>query len=162
MEREQSRWIGRRLLVMLIVVCCVWVCGCVLCVGATFSYHTGRKSTLAKAKWPTFAHSYHKISPQTQTPQILLDVQTCHHSEILHTFWLFGCKNVRVVLLSLSWRCMNSRPTFFFVPPLFRGYLEEGILYHIVQKGVCRGAALPYDTLFLGGEKSGMKSDPLV
>jgi hypothetical protein len=34
---------------MLIVVCCVCVCGCVLFVGATFSYHTGRKSTLAKA-----------------------------------------------------------------------------------------------------------------
>ncbi len=41
--------------------CCVCVCGCVLCVGAIFSYYTGRKSTLAKAKWPTFAHSYHKI-----------------------------------------------------------------------------------------------------
>jgi hypothetical protein len=36
--------------------CCVLVCvcDCVLCVGATFSYHTGRKSTSAKAKWPTF------------------------------------------------------------------------------------------------------------
>ncbi len=41
--------------------CCVCVCGCVLCVGATFSYHMGRKSTSAKAKWPTFVHSYHKI-----------------------------------------------------------------------------------------------------
>ncbi len=45
---------------MLIVVCCVCVCGCG-CVGPTFSYHTGRKSTLAKAKWPTFVHSYHKL-----------------------------------------------------------------------------------------------------
>ncbi len=27
---------------------------------------------------------------------------------------------------------------------------------------VCRGVALPYVTLFLGGEKSGMKCDPLV
>jgi hypothetical protein len=36
-------------------VCCVCVCGCVLCVGATFSYQTGRKSTSVKANWPTFA-----------------------------------------------------------------------------------------------------------
>jgi hypothetical protein len=41
--------------------CGVCVCGCVLCVGATFICHTGRKSTSAKAKWPTFVHSYHKI-----------------------------------------------------------------------------------------------------
>jgi hypothetical protein len=41
----------------LIFVCCVCVCGCVLCLGATFSYHTGRKATLAKAKWPPFAES---------------------------------------------------------------------------------------------------------
>jgi hypothetical protein len=42
---------------MLIVVCCVCVCGCVcLCFvcGSNFSYHTSRKSTSAKAKWPYF------------------------------------------------------------------------------------------------------------
>ncbi len=53
-KREQSRWIGRWRLLILIVVCCVCVCGCVLCVGATFSYHTGRKPTLAKAKMANF------------------------------------------------------------------------------------------------------------
>jgi hypothetical protein len=37
MERAQSRWIGQWRLLMLIVVCCVGVCGCVLCVGATFA-----------------------------------------------------------------------------------------------------------------------------
>jgi hypothetical protein len=59
---------------------------------------------------------------------------------------------------------VNSHPTnfFIFVPPLSRGYLEVEVWYHIVEKGVCRGVALPYDTLFLGGEKSGMKSNPLV
>ncbi len=41
--------------------CCVCICGCGLCEGLTFSYHTGRKSTSAKAQWPTFAHSYYKI-----------------------------------------------------------------------------------------------------
>jgi hypothetical protein len=51
-----------------------------LCVGATFSYHTGRKSTSAKAKWPSSAHSYYKIGPQTH------QMQTCYHSEMLHTF----------------------------------------------------------------------------
>ncbi len=61
MERGQHQWIGQRRLLILIVVCCVCVCGCVLCVGAIFSYQTGWKSTSAKVKWPTFAHSYHKI-----------------------------------------------------------------------------------------------------
>ncbi len=76
------------------VLClCLWLC--FVC-GSNFSYHTGRKSTSAKEKWPTFAHSYHKIGPQT--PQIWLDLQTCHPSEMLHTFWLFGCKAVWVVL----------------------------------------------------------------
>jgi hypothetical protein len=77
---------------MLIVVCCVCVSGCVLCVGATFSYHTGRKSTSVKAKWQTFAGSYCKIGPQT--PQIYLDVQTRHYSKMLQTFRLFACKAV--------------------------------------------------------------------
>jgi hypothetical protein len=65
---------------MLIVVLCVCLWLCFVC-GSNFSYHTGRKSTSAKVKWPIFAHSYHKIGPQT--PQICLDVHTCHHSEIL-------------------------------------------------------------------------------
>jgi hypothetical protein len=48
------------------VLCvCLWLC--FVC-GGNFSYHIGRKSTSAKAKWPIFAHSYHKIGPQT--PQI--------------------------------------------------------------------------------------------
>jgi hypothetical protein len=51
---------------------------------------------------------------------------------------------------------------FIFVSPLSRGYLEVGVWYHIVQKGVCRGVVLPYNNLFLGGEKNGMKSNPLV
>jgi hypothetical protein len=38
-------------------VCDVCVCGCVLCVGATFINLAGRKSTLVKAEWPTFADS---------------------------------------------------------------------------------------------------------
>jgi hypothetical protein len=42
-------------------VCCVCVCGCVLCVGATFSYQTGRTS--AKAKWPIFARSGRCLQP---------------------------------------------------------------------------------------------------
>jgi hypothetical protein len=47
----------------LCVLCaCLWLC--FLC-GSNFSYHTGRMSTLAKAKWPIFVHSYHKIGPQT-------------------------------------------------------------------------------------------------
>ncbi len=34
------------------LLCVLYVvfCGCVLCGGATFSYHTGRKPTSAKAK----------------------------------------------------------------------------------------------------------------
>ncbi len=47
--RGHSHWIGRQWLLILILVSCVCVCGCVLCVGATISYHTGRKSTSAKA-----------------------------------------------------------------------------------------------------------------
>jgi hypothetical protein len=35
-------------------VLCLWLC-------APFSYHTGRKSISAKAKWPTFAHSHQKM-----------------------------------------------------------------------------------------------------
>ncbi len=35
---------------------------------------------------------------------------------------------------------------------------KSGVFYHIIQKAVCREVALRYDTLFLGGEKSGMKA----
>jgi hypothetical protein len=38
-------------------VLCVYLWFSILCVGATFSYHTGRKSTLAEANWSTFAGS---------------------------------------------------------------------------------------------------------
>jgi hypothetical protein len=34
--------------------------------------------------------------------------------------------------------------------------------YFLLWQGVCRGVALPYDTLFLGREKSGMNSNLLV
>jgi hypothetical protein len=36
----------------------------VFCGLSKFSYLSGRKSTPAKAKWPTFAYSYHKICTQ--------------------------------------------------------------------------------------------------
>jgi hypothetical protein len=90
--------VGRRRLLMLIVVCCVCVCGCVwLCFvcWSDFSYHTGRKSTSAKAKWPIFAHSYHKIGPQT--PQISNIMTGCANSssfrDVAHvlTYCLQGC-----------------------------------------------------------------------
>ncbi len=87
-------------------VLCVCVSGCVwLCFvcGSNFSYHTGRKSTLVKAEWLIFAHSYHKIGHQT--PQIWLNVQTCHHLEMLHKFWLFACKAVLAVLWVHKKKC---------------------------------------------------------
>jgi hypothetical protein len=34
--------------------------------------------------------------------------------------------------------------------------------YFLLWQGGCRGVALPYNTLILGGEKSGMKSNLLV
>jgi hypothetical protein len=62
-ERAKLRWIGRWRLLMLIVVCCVHVCGCVLCVGATLaaipveSQHQpseiGHFCTLISQNWPT-------------------------------------------------------------------------------------------------------------
>jgi hypothetical protein len=49
------------------VGCCV-LC-CVVCSDLSkFSFHPGSKTISAKSKWPIFAHSYHKIGPQT--PQI--------------------------------------------------------------------------------------------
>jgi hypothetical protein len=45
-------------------VLCVCLRLCFVC-GSNFNYHTGRKSTSAKAKWPIFVHSYHKTGPQT-------------------------------------------------------------------------------------------------
>ncbi len=50
----------------LVVVCVVCVVCCVLCFVVVFCvlqhcYHTGSKTILAKLKWLSFAHSYHKI-----------------------------------------------------------------------------------------------------
>jgi hypothetical protein len=55
-------WLLCVLCVVFVVCCvlCVVFCGCVLCF-VTFSYHTDSKTILTKSKWPTFAHSYHKI-----------------------------------------------------------------------------------------------------
>jgi hypothetical protein len=73
-ERGQSRWgVGWRLILLVVVLFCVVLCCVVCCVVCgerflIFSYRSGRKSTLAKAKWPTFVQSYHKIC--TQRPQV--------------------------------------------------------------------------------------------
>ncbi len=77
---------------MLIVVYCVCGCGSVLCVGATFSYHTGRKSTSAKAKWPTFAHSYQKNWP-SNTPNMTGCANLSSFKDVAHvlTFWAQSC-----------------------------------------------------------------------
>ncbi len=61
MEREGEAAGGRA--AAYFVGCCVrcvlYLC-CVVVV-SKFSYHTGSKTILAKSKWSTFAHSYHKI-----------------------------------------------------------------------------------------------------
>jgi hypothetical protein len=101
----------------------------------------------------------------------------------LHLTFLchFSIRTTYLLLFAVFWCCAQTAeqnktglpiicltevcelvPNIFFVPPVSRGYLEVGKWYHIVQKGVCRGVALQYDTLFLGKEKSGMKSNPLV
>ncbi len=90
-----------------VVLCCVVLC-CVVCVGLSkCSYQTSSNMILAKSKWPTFACSYHKIGPQT--PQIKLDVQTCHHSEMLHMFWLIGAKQCGC---GPFYECAESDPKF--------------------------------------------------
>ncbi len=59
--------------------CCL-LCCVVFVLRAPFcylSYNTGRESTSAKAKWPTFVQSKHNIC--TQKPQILIGRQNFHH-----------------------------------------------------------------------------------
>jgi hypothetical protein len=63
--------------------CCV-LCVCLWFAWATFSDQSGRKSTSAKAKWLTFAQSYHEIC--TQRPQILIARHNNHVKEILLLF----------------------------------------------------------------------------
>jgi hypothetical protein len=52
---------------------------------------------------------------------------------------------------------------FYFCPSsLQRVSRGRSIVPYCTERDVYRGVALPYDTLFLDGEKSGMKSTPLV
>jgi hypothetical protein len=80
--RERAKPLEGRVAVAAAHVGCCVLCCVVCCDSSKFSYHPGSNTISANSKWPIFARSCHKIGQQT--PQLQLDVQTCHHSEMLH------------------------------------------------------------------------------
>jgi hypothetical protein len=81
---------------ILIDVCWVCVCDCVLSVGATFSYHTGRKSTPAKAKMANFCTLISKNLPPN-TLNITGCANLSSFRDVAHA-WTYWCKAVWAML----------------------------------------------------------------
>jgi hypothetical protein len=109
MEREQSRWIGRRQLLVLIVVYCVCGCGCVLCVGATLATIPVESQHWPRQNGP-FLHT-HITKSALKHPKydwmckLVIIQRCCTHFDFLlaNLFWLcYECakKNLKIAKIS--------------------------------------------------------------
>ncbi len=127
-------------------------------------YHTSRKSTSAKAKWPIiFAHSNHKIGPQI--PQIWLDVQTCHlkgSETTVPGIGSFNCININgntsfpYLDIQLSWtEAVKLRFNVYKKPGKLIKYLNTDSHHHTNHKtAVLQGVELRLALLTMVSDKN--------